>query len=182
MDFAAVGRAIDADFAVDCVLDWRGATGKLFVSLIDCRDGSEVWSSLFPVADDELQAISSFVAGVVAANLASQVNHITLLRHARNTPGNPVAYDLWLRGHQLSRLWTTEADTQAEGMFLQAIALDPGLAGSHASLAQVLSTRSLVRPGYANRKQDGAAAFRHAQDAIALDPYDSRCHISVAWT
>jgi DNA-binding SARP family transcriptional activator/TolB-like protein len=181
VDFSAVGRAIDADFAVDCVLDWRGATGKLFVSLIDCRDGSEVWSNLYAVAEDELQAVSSSVAGAVAASLASQVNHITLLRHARSTPGNPVAYDLWLRGHQLSRLWTTEADTQAEQMFLQAIALDPGLAGSHASLAQILGTRSLVRPGYLNGKEDNVTAFRHAQQAIALDPYDSRCHISAAW-
>jgi tetratricopeptide (TPR) repeat protein len=133
------------------------------------------------VAEDELQEISSSVAGAVAANLASQVNHVTLLRHARSTPGNRVAYDLWLRGHQLSRLWTAEADAQAEAMFLQAIELDPGLAGSHASLAQILSSRGLVQPGYPNRKEDCAVAFRHAQDALALDPYDSRCHISVAW-
>jgi DNA-binding SARP family transcriptional activator len=181
VDFTAIGRAIDADFAVDCVLDWRSPTGKLFVSLIDCRDGSEVWSKLFAVAEDELQEISSSVAGAVAANLASQVNHITLLRHARSTPGDPVAYDLWLRGHQLSRLWTSEADTQAEDLFLRAIDLDPGLASSHSSLAQILSSRSLVRPGYPNAKEDREAAFRHAQVALALDPYDSRCHISVAW-
>ncbi len=181
VDFSAVGRAVDADFAVDCVLDWRGATGKLFVSLIDCRDGSEVWSNLFPVAEDELQAISSSVAGAVAASLASQVNHITLLRHARSTPGNPVAYDLWLRGHQLSRLWTTEADTQAEALFRQALALDQGLAASHVSLAQILMSRSQLRPGYANVTQDREEAFRHAQDALALDPYDARCHNSVAW-
>lgn len=181
VDFTAVGAAIDADFAVDCVLDWRTGTGKLFVTLIDCRDGSEVWSHLFPVAEHELQEISSSVAGAVAANLASQVNHITLLRHARSTPGNPVAYDLWLKGHQLSRLWSAEADAEAEAMFLKAIELDPGLAGSHASLAQVLSTRSMVRPGYANRKADCAKAFKHAREAIALDPYDPRCHISMAW-
>ncbi|MCX7287575.1 MAG: BTAD domain-containing putative transcriptional regulator [Rhodobacterales bacterium] len=181
VDFTALGRATDADFAVDCVLDWRSPTGKLFVSLIDCRDGSEVWSKLFPVAEDELQEISSSVAGAVAANLASQVNHITLLRHARSTPGNPVAYDLWLRGHQLSRLWTAEADTQAEALFLRAIDLDPGLAGSHASLAQILCTRTMVRPGYPHRKEDIASAFRHAQQAISLDPYDSRCHISLGW-
>lgn len=181
VDFTAVGTAIDADFAVDCVLDWRTGTGKLFVTLIDCRDGSEVWSQLFPVAETELQEISSSVAGAVAANLASQVNHITLLRHARSTPGNPVAYDLWLKGHQLSRLWSAEADAEAEAMFLKAIELDPGLAGSHASLAQVLCSRSLVRPGYPNRKADCATAFRHARDAIALDPYDPRCHISMAW-
>ena len=47
VDFSAIGHMIDADFAVDCVLDWRGGTGKLFVALIDCRDGSEVWSSVF---------------------------------------------------------------------------------------------------------------------------------------
>jgi DNA-binding SARP family transcriptional activator len=181
VDFTAVGKAIGADFAVDCVLDWRTGVGKLFVTLVDCRDGSEVWSSLYPVAEHELQEISSSVAGAVAANLASQVNHITLLRHARSTPGNPVAYDLWLKGHQLSRLWSAEADAEAETMFLKAIELDPGLAGSHASLAQILSTRSMVRPGYPNRKADCAAAFKHAREAIALDPYDPRCHISMAW-
>ena len=80
-------QVIDADFAVDCVLDWRaGDEGKLFVTLIDCRDGSEVWSGLYPVAEDDLQEVSSSVAGAVAASLASQVNHITLLRHARSTP------------------------------------------------------------------------------------------------
>lgn len=181
VDFTAVGQVIDADFAVDCVLDWRTGGGKLFVTLIDCRDGSEVWSELYPVAEHELQEVSSSVAGAVAANLASQVNHITLLRYARSTPGNPVAYDLWLKGHQLSRLWSAEADAHAEELFLQAITLDPGLAGSHASLAQVLSTRSMVRPGYPNRKADCAAAFKHAREAIALDPYDPRCHISMAW-
>jgi DNA-binding SARP family transcriptional activator len=181
VDFTAVGRVIDADFAVDCVLDWRATGGKLFVTLIDCRDGSEVWSGLFPVAEHELQEISASVAGAVAANLASQVNHITLLRHARSTPGNPVAYDLWLKGHQLSRLWSAEADAEAETMFQRAIELDPGLAGSHASLAQILCSRSLVRPGYPNRRADCATAFRHAREAIALDPYDPRCHISMAW-
>lgn len=181
VDFTAVGQVIDADFAVDCVLDWRTGGGKLFVTLIDCRDGSEVWSALYPVAEHELQEVSASVAGAVAANLASQVNHITLLRHARSTPGNPVAYDLWLKGHQLSRLWSAEADAEAEAMFLRAIELDPGLAGSHASLAQILCSRSLVRPGYPNRKADCAAAFRHAREAIALDPYDPRCHISMAW-
>lgn len=181
IDFTAIGRAIDADFAVDCVLDWRGPAGKLFVALIDCRDGSEVWSGLYPMAEEDMQTLGSSVAGAVAAHLASQVNHITLLRHARSTAGNAAAYDLWLRGHQLSRLWSAEADDEAEALFLRAIALDPGLAGSHASLAQILSTRGMVRPGYPGQAEDRAKAFRHAREAITLDPYDPRCHVSMAW-
>ncbi len=182
VDYTAVGHAIDGDFAVDLVLDWRDPTRKLFVTLIDCRDGSEVWSNIYPISEHHLLELSSSVAGALAAHLASQVNYMSLLRYARSTPGSPVAYDLWLRGHQLSRLWTAEADAQAEDLFTQAIVLDAGLACGHASLAQILNTRAMVRPGYPARKADAAAAFKHAQKAIALDPFDSRCHISMAWS
>ena len=181
VDYSALRRAIDADFAIDFVLDWRGAKAKLFVTLLDCRDASEVWSRVYEIAELDLQELSSDVAGTVASNLASQVNHITLLRQARHFPANPAAYDLWLRAHQLSRLWTPEADADAEAMLARAIEMDPGLASGHAVLAQILSTRSMVRPGSPARQADLAEAFRHAQRAIALDPYDPRCHISMAW-
>ena len=182
VDYTAVGRAIDADFAVDLVLDWRSGMRKLFVALVDCRDGSEVWSNLYPISEHDLLELSSSVAGALAAHLASQVKYISLLRYARSTPGSPVAYDLWLRGHQLSRLWTVEADAQAVALFAQAIQMDPGLACGHSSLAQILNTRAMVRPGYQGRKSDAAAAPKHAQQAVALDPFDSRCHISMAWS
>lgn len=182
MDYTAVGRAIDADFAVDCVLDWRAPVGKLFVTLIDCRDASEVWSNIYPVSLHDLQELSSTVAGAVAANLASQVNYISLLRYTRSAPSSPVAYDMWLKGHQLSRQWNAKADAEAEALFAKSVELDAGLACGHSSLAQILNTRSMVRPGYPGREADCAAAFKHAQRAIELDPYDSRCHISMAWS
>ena len=182
IDYQAVGKAIGADFVVDCVLDWRSPSGKLFVSLIDCRDGSEVWSRVYPVAETEFQELGSTVAGALAANLASQVNHISLLRYARHVPGSPAAYDIWLKGHQLTRMWKADSDETAESLFARAIELDPGLACSYASLAAILNTRFMVRPGYTRRQEDCAAAFTHAQNAISLDPFDSRCHISMAWS
>ena len=182
IDYTALGDAIGADFVVDCVLDWRSSTGKLFVSLIDCRDGREVWSRIYPVAEHDLQELGSTVAGAVAAHLASQVNYISLLRYARSVPGSPVAYDLWLKGHQLTRMWNAEADVAAEGLFMRAIELDPGLACSYASLAAILNTRCMVRPGYTRREEDSAAALKHAQNAVALDPFDSRSHIGMAWS
>jgi tetratricopeptide (TPR) repeat protein len=60
--------------------------------------------------------------------------------------------------------------------------MDPGLACGHSSLAQILNTRAMVRPGYPARKADAATAFKHAQQAVALDPFNSRCHISMAWS
>lgn len=181
VDYTALGRAVDADFAIDFVLDWRGPKAKLFVTLIDCRDAAEVWSRVYEVAETQLQELGSTVAGMVAANLASQVNHNVLLRQARNTPANPAAHDLWLRAHQLSRLWNPKADAEAEDLLLQSIALDPGLAAGHAVLAQIQSTRNHIMPGYPGRQADLGKAFLNAQRAIELDPYDPRCHISMAW-
>jgi DNA-binding SARP family transcriptional activator/TolB-like protein len=181
VDYAALGRAVHADFAIDFVLDWRGPKARLFVTLVDCRDASEVWSRVYEVDEPELQALSSTVAGRVAQNLAAQVNYITLLRQARNSLAHPAAHDLWLRAHQLSRLWNPEADAEAEALLLQAIELDPGLASGHAVLAQILSTRNHVIPGYAGRQADLVRAFKAAQRAVALDPFDPRCHISMAW-
>jgi DNA-binding SARP family transcriptional activator len=181
IDFQELGRTIGADYVIDPVLDWRGQQGKLFISLIDCKDSSEVWSDIYDVGEDELQSLSSTVAGAIASKLASRINHITLLRYARSAPGNAAAYDMWLRGHQLSRDWKPESDRQAQDLFLRAIELDPGLACAYSSLASVLSTQGMVRPGYASDESDRRKAFDLAQKAISLDPFDSRNHITMGW-
>ena len=181
LDYTDLGRAIGANFVVDVVLDWRGPQGRLFVTLIDCADSSEVWSKSYDVEGDTLQELSANVAGAVASNLASQVNYVNLLRYARKAPAVPAAYDLWLRAHQLSRQWTAKADVEAECLLAQALQLDPGLASAHTVLSQIMITRSMVRPGYVLPPQDHALAFWHAQKSIELDPYDSRGHISMGW-
>ena len=181
VDYTDLGRVTGADFVVDLVFDWRGPMGKLFVTLIDCRDASEVWSKSHEIAALELQELSTSVAGSVASNLASQVNYVTLLRYARKSHTVPAAHDLWLRAHQLSRRWTASADAEAEALLGKALDLDPGLASAHTILSQILSTRSMVRPGYAMPPEDSGRAFWHAQKAIELDPFDSRCHIGMAW-
>ncbi len=182
VDYADLARTIDADFVIDTVFDWRAPAGKLFATLIDCRDGSQVWSKIYQVAESQLQDMGDTVAGAVASNLASQVNHISLLRYARSVPGNAAAYDLWLKGHQLSRLWDANADETAEKLFTQAIEMDPGLACSYASLASILNTRTIVRPGYKEQNKDRDTAFKFAQNAVSLDPFDSRNHINLAWS
>jgi DNA-binding SARP family transcriptional activator len=182
IDFEALGGAIGADYVIDSVLDWRQRQGRLFVSLVDCRDSSQVWSDVLSINEPELQSLGSSVAGIVASKLASQINHIALLRYARSVPGNAAAYDMWLRGHQLSRLWSSEADLQAKELFSQAIDRDHGLACAYASLASVLNTQGMIRPGYAEEESDKKRAFELSQTAVSLDPFDSRNHFNMAWS
>jgi tetratricopeptide (TPR) repeat protein len=176
--------AIDADFAIDCVLDWRGPKGKLFVTLFDCRDASEVWSGIHEIAETDLQRLSANVAGAVAASLSSQVNYVTLRRYARNALASPAAHDLWLRAHQLSQFWKAGADAEAEVLLAQAIELDPGLACAHASLAEILNTRSMVRHismGWSWLIEGSAErANSHFRLSVDLNPHDSETLIAAA--
>ena len=182
IDFPALGNAIGADYVVDTALDWRHQPGRLFVSLVDCRDGSQVWSDIFPIAETELQSMSSSVSGIIAAKLASQINQIVLLRYARSAPGDAVAYDLWLKGHQLSKAWSPASDAEARSLFQTSIELDPALACAYASLASILNTQSMTRPGYKDDADDKRQAFELAQKALTLDPFDSRNHYNLAWS
>lgn len=182
IDYESLGRAIGADYVIDSVLDWRQQQCRLFVSLVDCRDSTQVWSDVLPISEPELQSLGSSVAGAVASKLASQINHITLLRYARTAPGNAAAYDLWIRGHQLSRLWSPEADAQAKELFARAIELDHGLACAYASLASVLNTQGMISPGYADEEKQRKRAFELSQTAVSLDPFDSRNHFNMAWS
>jgi DNA-binding SARP family transcriptional activator len=182
IDYPALGSAIGADYVVDAVLDWRQSTGQLLVSLIDCSDGSQIWTDIYGVAESELQAMSNTVAGSISSKLASRINHMSSLRFARSAPGDAAAYDLWLRGHQLSRNWSIEDDTIAKDLFSQAIEKDPGMACAYASLAAILSTQAMIRPGYANEAEDRKHALELSKNAVSLDPYDSRNHINMGWS
>jgi DNA-binding SARP family transcriptional activator/Tfp pilus assembly protein PilF len=182
IDYPSLGAAIGADYVVDTVLDWRQPGGKLFVSLIDCRDGSQIWTDIYNVAEPELQAMSNTVAGSISSKLASRINYMSSLRFARTSHSDAAAYDLWLRGHQLSRNWTREDDEKAKELFAQAVGRDPGLACAYASLASVLSTQGMMRPGYAQIDQDRKQALELSQKAVSLDPFDSRNHINMGWS
>jgi DNA-binding SARP family transcriptional activator len=181
IDYQALGNAIGADYAIDTVLDWRKPDGQMFVSLIDCADGSQVWSDVLPISPLELQITSSSVAGAISAKLASRINHITLLRFARKPANDGDAYDYWLRGHQLSRAWSSADDTEAQALLTKAIELDPGMACAYSSLAGVLMTQGFVRPGSAETQSSIKRGFDLAQKSISLDPFDSRNHLSMGW-
>jgi DNA-binding SARP family transcriptional activator len=181
IDYPDLRAAIGAGYAIDIVLDWRLPQGQVFVSLIDCTDGSQVWSDVLPVSHLELQSISNSIAGSISAKLASRINHIGLLRFARKPINDADAYDCWLKGHQLSRSWSAEQDVEAQVLLKKAIELDPGMACAYSSLAGVLMTQGFVRPGYTETTSDIKRGFELAQKAISLDPFDSRNHLSMGW-
>ena len=168
IDYQALAQSTGADYVVDAVLDWRQSPGRLHVSLIDCEAEENVWTETLTAEPHELHALSNSVAGKISSRLASQINHIASLRFERSVAGNASAYDSWLRGHQLTRLWDKSADRQALALFEEAIAQDPGLSCAYASMAAVYNTRIMVRPGeFGRSRRPRACPFALPKGAVA---------------
>jgi DNA-binding SARP family transcriptional activator len=182
IDYRELARLTGADYAVDAAFDWRRNPGRLHVTLIDCAAEENVWSDVFNAEPLELQELSKSIAGRISSQLAFQINHIASLRFERSAPGNASAYDMWLRGHQLTRRWNDAADREALQLFESAIALDPGLSCAYASMAAVYNTRIMVRPSDKDDKADIEKALNLCQKALLLDPHDSRNHVSMGWS
>ena len=182
IDFRHLKQQVGADFVLELTVDWRSQVAKLYASLIHCESGREDWAETFDITDDNLQDVTNSVAGRIASTLSIQIDHIIVRRFARSDGQNPAAYDAWIRGHQLARRWTVEDDMAAIALFERAIAIDAGLACAYTSLAAILSTAGIVRPGYAGADEDRRRAFTLSQEAILLDPSDARNHIGMAWS
>ena len=182
IDFRHLKQQVGADFVLELTVDWRSQVAKLFASLIHCESGREDWAATFDITDHNLQDVTNSVAGRIASTLSIQIDHIIVRRFARSDGQNPAAYDAWIRGHQLARRWTVEDDMAAIALFERAIAIDAGLACAYTSLAAILSTAGIVRPGYAGADEDRRRAYTLSQEAILLDPSDARNHIGMAWS
>jgi tetratricopeptide (TPR) repeat protein len=152
---------------------WAGETVRVAVDLIEGRTGFSRWTQIFERRIDDVFAMQSEIANVVALALAVQVTPESAeeRRAASGGTNNIGAFDVFLQGHVLYAQSKDEAsDREALALFDAAIALDPGYAAAHVARALTLTTLANQYDSVARR--DGAydQAVAAAQRAIALAP------------
>jgi DNA-binding winged helix-turn-helix (wHTH) protein/Tfp pilus assembly protein PilF len=87
---------------------------------------------------------------------------------ARGETSNPEAREAWLRGKWFLKQKSPEGITRSIDYFRQAVALDPGYARAHASLATSLHFAGAV--GVLDRAEAQRLTRESADAALALDP------------
>lgn len=166
-----IGAALRARYIVQGSVAKGGGRVRIGADLVSAETGRHLWSETYELDLADLLAVQEAMAEQIAATIEPELSRLEREAAMRKPPNCLDAWDCYQRG--LWSLWgfTTPGFAEAEAMFRRAIALDPGFARAHGSLAYVkVQAATLSDP--AERPALVREALRMARTAVALDDRD----------
>lgn len=178
-DFPAIGRTLGVSNLLAGEVGRTGDQIFLRVSLIDARDGHEIWSEDYNRRLADAINLQGELAGVVAETLDAHLSPQESVGVRSAPTRNPDAYVLYLRGRKFERTLTFAISDyeSAQALYRQAIALDPGFALAHARLASTLGLLYRFRGPNDELKRE---AYAEAREALRLRPDLGEAHLAKA--
>jgi len=154
----------------------------LVVTLRDGATGTYLWSeSLTLTLENWHQSQQSLVR-----RIASALNvHVSAERMNRITSRQVAdlrAYDIWLFGQATLLGFDPHRWDNAAELFRQVIKEMPDFAPAFSSLAQLNNSYHIVKPGTPRDINRTMQALTYAQEAVRLDPLDSRSQLCLGWS
>jgi tetratricopeptide (TPR) repeat protein len=173
--------AMSVDYALTTSLaDVAGST-VINIRLIECASRSVLLSDQYPATSENWPSVFNDIC----CRVASRTQVGIAVARLRNVAGRSLeqrqAYDLWLEGEILTRLWKPESEQRAIELFQKALSLDDRLACAYSSWASVLNTRWIICPGWPDDEADWKKGYELAKRALTLDPLDCRNQTNLGW-
>ena len=119
----------------------HGNKVRINVQLVDAIRDQHIWSKVFVENMDDIFAIQSSVAEVVASELNSSINPKQTEKLKEIPTKNLEAYDLFLKGRHAFNQWGVNGYRAASEYYKQAIAKDPDFQQAYSFLASSYSAR-----------------------------------------
>jgi tetratricopeptide (TPR) repeat protein len=175
------GVPVSTRYRVTTTTYQAGSTISAVMVLQDQSAGVVVWSERFEVSLDNWAATQQRVVRRLASTLNVELSTERLMRLGAAPEGSFEAHDVWLRTQLLIMRFTPENWNDAAEMLARAIERSPSSSPLYSSLVQMNNTFHIAHPGLfrARHKEDRTLAL--AQQAVRLDPRDSRAELSLGW-
>ena len=158
-------------------------TPRLSVQLAGAgHAGALLWSQTVDMTAAGTLASQETVLRGIAGALDVYLSQDRLVRLRLREPHSLNALEKWLRGQQLMDQWDAEADARAEALFHEAIHAWPDHPTLLANLADLYNSRHIVYPGIRRNPETERKAMQLARRAVAIDPLDPRCHVTLGWS
>jgi len=181
-DKAVEPQAVATELSVQAILTGRvvqrGDDLTLYLSLIDGRNGNQLWGQRYDRRLVDLVALQNEIGHDVSQKLRARLSAGDEQKLKKEYTSNPEAYQLYLRGryHALKR--TFPETLKAISYFQQAIAIDPSYALAYVGLADAhFSSLAANRPSNEFFPQARAAA----QKAIEIDDTLAAAHAQLGF-
>jgi TolB-like protein/class 3 adenylate cyclase len=132
----AIGRELNVAYLVDGSVRKTGDRARVSVELLEAAGATVLWTQKYDREIKDLLTIQDDIARQIAGALSVRLTALQLARSASKPPSNLEAYDLVLRGRDLSQ-GSRRAQSEARRLFERAIELDPGYAPAYAGLGRL---------------------------------------------
>lgn len=157
-DVREIARQLDVATVLLGSVQRSGSAVRIFAQLVESQSGTTLWSANFDHDVDDIFAVQDEIARNVANALQQ-----TLLADAGGdesiqvvTTSNPQAYEKYLRGLKEKNTASYASLPLAEGLFKEALALDPGFVEATVELAS----------SYLLQGETGMLDSRQVQDRV----------------
>ena len=176
-DLPGIGRSLGVRHVLQGSLRREGNRALLHVALIDTHDGHELWADRYDRTLANAITLQGELAGAIADALDATLTPREKVDVQAKPTGNTGAYVLYLRGRKFdnSPTFAVTDYEEAQALYSQAIALDPGFALAHARRSVTLAYLYRFRGPSEELKRD---AHAEASEALRLNPELGEAHLA----
>lgn len=174
--------AREVDYALLTSVTSVAGASAINVRLFECENRAVLISDQYPASSENWLAALNDICCRIASRTQISLTAARLRRSSGSSIEQKRAYDLWLEGEVLSRLFERETQDKAVDLFSRALQLDPSLSSAYGAWAAVLNSRWIVFPGLPSDEKDREQAYQLAKRAVALDPLNSRNQVDLGFT
>ena len=138
LPFDAIAKDLEVKILLTGSVERHGDQIAVRAQIIDHTD-TYLWGNTFQRTTENIMAVQSEIAQVIADQLKVQLNETEKARLHLKATNNPTAYDFYLRGISLYYKYKPALNDSAIRQFKLAIALDPNYARAWAGLGDAFA-------------------------------------------
>jgi adenylate cyclase len=164
-----IGKNLGVNYILEGSVQKSGNRLRVTAQLVDAKTGHQLWAERFDHGLIDIFSLQDEITREIISALSIRLSVDEQKHLGGNVPTSFEAYDLFLRGQQVSVNFSEEAIAQAVELYRQAIRLDPVYAHAYGALAVARIRQFLI--GFTDtpaRMRDRALEL--ARRAADMDP------------
>ncbi len=182
----ATPQTIAAELSVQAILNGRvvqrGDDLALYLSLVDARNGNQLWGEQYNRKLTDIVSLQSEIARDVSNKLRMRLSGADQQKMAKNYTENVEAYQLYLRGRYYWYKFPAKEYEKSRDYYQQAIDVDPNYALAYAGLATYYgfaAANGVLPPDENWLKSEAAVNKALALDDTLPDAYNALAGVTL---